>query len=64
MNLFPKRKNPKYNLMDKARIYHVQENLNGQAQVRRARFQIYLTKIKSDFQTHKNLVFSLKQAKK
>ena len=33
------------------------ENLNGQEQVRRAKFQIYLTKIKLDFQTHKDLVF-------
>ena len=59
-----KREKPKYKLMGKPRIYHVQENLNGQAQVRRARFQIYLTKIKTDFQTHKDPVFSLIQSKK
>ena len=52
-----KREDPKYKLTGKPRNYHVQENLNGQAQVRRARFQIYLTKIKTDFQSHKDSVF-------
>ena len=55
--LFPNRKDPKYKCTGKTRIYHVQENLNGKAQVRRARFQIYLTKIKTDFQSHKDSVF-------
>ena len=43
--------------MDKTRIYHVQENLNGKAQVRRARLQKYLIKIKTDFQSRKDSIF-------
>ena len=62
MILFPNRKDPKYKLTGKIRIYHVQENLNGQTQVRRARLQKYLIKIKSDFQSHKDPVFFIDTA--